>query len=302
MAEPILFVNGAYRPLSQASVSVLDQGFLLGDGIFDVVSAWQGHVFKLDQHVDRFFQSLQATGIRPRLTKGDWKEAILETVRRNDLQDASIRFIATRGVPQGIIADPRHHEATTIVWAAPYIFLADDEGRRRGIRLMLSSLRGFTPDTLDPRYKSLDRLHFQLARLEAVDAGYDDLLWLTRDGYVAEGPASNVFMVTGGTLVTPGREILRGITRQTFIELAAELDIPVREADLTPYDLFNADEVFTCSTAGGALAVREIAGRTIGANAGAGTPQVPGPITRALDELYWRKREAGWHGTAIYGG
>ena len=196
-------------------------------------------------------------------------------------------------MPQGIIADPRVHEATTIVWAAPYIFLAGDEGRRNGIRLMISSLRGFSPDTLDPRYKSLDRLHFQLARLEAVDAGYDDLLWLTRDGYVAEGPASNLFMVSGGTLYRPGREILRGVTRQTFLELAAELGIPTREADLTPYDLFNADEAFTCSTAGGELPVREIAGRAIGTGEG------PGPLTRALDEAYWRKREAGWHGTPL---
>ncbi len=294
-SEPILYVDGEFRPLSQASVSVLDQGFLLGDGVFDVVSAWKGQVFKLDQHVDRFCQSLQATAIRPRLDKAEWKEAILETTRRNGLQDASIRFIATRGVPKAIIADPRDHEATTIVWAAPYIFLASDEGRRHGIRLMISSLRGFTPDTLDPRYKSLDRLHFQLARIEAVAAGYDDLLWLTRDGYVAEGPASNIFMVTGGTLITPGREILRGITRATMLELAAELGIPAREADLTPYDLFNADEVFTCSTAGGALPVREIAGRTIGGGEGAR------PVTTALDQLYWSKREAGWHGTPVAG-
>ena len=294
MSEPILYVNGEYRPLSQAGVSVLDQGFLLGDGIFDVVSAWKGLVFKLDQHVDRFFQSLQATRIDSGLTKAEWKEAILETVRRNGLQDASIRFIATRGVPKAIIADPRDHDATTIVWAAPYIFLADDAGRRQGIRLMISSLRGFTPDTLDPRYKSLDRLHFQLARIEAVEAGYDDLIWLSRDGYVAEGPASNVFMVSGGTLYTPGRESLRGITRQTFLELAAELDVPVKEADLTPYDLFNADEVFTCSTAGGALPVREIAGRPL-------LGAVPGPVTRSLDEAYWRQREAGWHGTPVAG-
>ncbi len=293
MTEPVLYVNGEYRPLSQAHVSVLDQGFLLGDGVFDVVSAWKGFVFKLDQHVDRFFQSLKATAIRPALTKEEWKAAILETTRRNGLDSASIRFIATRGVPKAIIADPRDHDATTIVWAAPYIFLASDEGRQRGIRLMISALRGFAPDTLDPRYKALDRLHFQLARLEAVDAGYDDLLWLSKDGYVAEGPASNVFAVIGGTLVTPGREILRGITRATMLELAEELGIPAREADLTPYDLFNASEVFTCSTAGGALAVREIAGRVIGEGAG------PGPVTRALDEAYWRKRKSGWHGTPL---
>jgi branched-chain amino acid aminotransferase len=290
--EPILYVNGRYRPLSQACVSVLDQGFLLGDGVFDVVSAWKGVVFKLEQHLDRFFDSLQAARLHTPLTRADWAEAILETVRRNELRDASIRFIVTRGVPKGIVADPRDYDPTTIVWAAPYVFLADAEKRATGIRLMISHLRGFAADTLDPRYKSLDRLHFQLARLEAVEAGYDDVIWLDGHGYVSEGPASNVFMVKRGVLYTPGERILRGITRETFLEVAQRAAVPAREANLTAYDLFTADEVFTTSTAGGALPVREISGRPL-------RGEVPGPVTRRLDDLYWDLRERGEHGTPV---
>ncbi len=292
--QPILFINGAYKPLSEATISVLDQGFLLGDGVFDVVSAWKGVIFKLDQHIERFFDSLQATRLITPMTRDDWRAAIIETVRRNGLKDASIRFIVTRGVPKEIIADPRHFDPTTIVWAAPYIYLADEEARRKGIRLMISHLRGFEPDTLDPRYKSLDRLHYQLARLEAVAAGYDDVIWLSQDGHVSEGPASNVFIVKDGTLYTPGEQILRGITRQTFLEVAEQAGVRTREVKLTAFDLYTADEVFTTSTAGAALPVREVSGRPLAG-------PVPGPVTKTLDRLYWDLRESGAHGTPVYG-
>ena len=291
--EPLLYVNGDFKPLSQATISVLDQGFLLGDGVFDVVSAWKGNIFKLDEHVDRFFQSLQAARLTTPMTREQWREAIIETVRLNQMHDASIRFIVTRGIAKQVVADPRDYDPTVFIWAAPYVFLADKEKRTTGIRLFISHLRSFTPDTLDPRYKCLDRLHFQLAKIEALEAGYDDVIWLSNDGYVSEGPASNIFMVSKGTLYTPGREVLHGITRQTFLDLARAAGIPTIERDLTAFDLYSADEVFTCSTAGGALAVREVSGRPL-QNA------TPGPITQKLDASYWQLRESGTHGTLIY--
>ena len=292
--EPILYINGDYVPLDKARVSPLDQGFLLGDGIFDVVSSWQGVIFKLDRHIDRFFDSLRAARLETRLTREQWRDAIIETTRQNELEDASIRFIVTRGVPQGVVADPRDIEPTEIVWAAPYIFLADQEKRARGVRLMISATRAFSPDTLDPRYKCLDRLASQLIRLEALEAGYDDAIWLDQHGYVAEAAASNVFMVKNDTIYTPAGGILRGITRETFIELAERAKIAVVEANITAFDLFAADEVFTTSTAGGALAVREIAGRPM-------PSPVPGKITEKLDTLYWQMREAGEYGTPMQG-
>ena len=291
--EPIVYLNGDFVPLGEAKISVLDQGFLLGDGVFDVVSAWRGSIFKLDQHIDRFFDSLRATRLETAMTRDNWRAAIVQTCRRNGLRDASIRFIVTRGAPNAVVADPRDFEPTRVVWAAPYIFLADEATRRSGIRLHITHLRAFSPDTLDARYKCLDRLHSQMARLEALEAGYDDVIWLDQAGYACEGPASNIFAVKDGVVRTPGRNVLRGITRQTFIELAADAGIRLREADLTPFDLYSADEVFTCSTAGGALAVREIAGRRL--------PQpCPGPVTQRLDRLYWALRDSGTHGTPVF--
>lgn len=290
--DAIVYLNGEFVPLSDARISILDQGFLLGDGIFDVVSAWQGTLFKLDQHIERFFLSLRATAIRSRLSPTQWRDAIIETTRLNALPDASIRFIATRGVAQTIGADPREHEPTEIVWVAPYAYLAGERQRQEGIRLGISHLRGFSPDTLDPRYKALDRLHFQLARFEGLSAGYDAVIWLNAQGYVSEGPSSNVFMVRDRVLYTPGDQILRGITRETILECADRAGIPWKEANLTAFDLYCADEVFTTSTAGGALPVREVAGRPL--------PSAPGPVTQQLDRTYWALRASGEYGTRVF--
>ncbi len=288
--EAIVYVDGEYLPLSQARVSPIDQGFLLGDGIFDVVSAWQGRLFKLEQHLDRFFDSMRAARLETRLSREQWREVIIETTRRNELESATVRFILTRGVPEGVVADPRQITPTEIVWAAPYIFLADEQQRREGIRVMISATRGFTPDSLDPRFKCLDRLASQLIRLEALEAGYHDAIWLDPQGYVAEAAAANVFMVKNGTLYTPRGGILRGITRQTFCELAEREGVPLIEAQISAFDLYAADEVFMTSTAGGALAVREISGRPVPA---------PGPVTQRLDKAYWAMRDAGEYGTPL---
>lgn len=290
--EPIIYINGDYLPLSQARVSPVDQGFLLGDGIFDVVSAWKGKIFKLEAHLDRFFDSIQAARLNHDMDREAWKEAIIETTRRNGLADASIRFIVTRGEPNGVVADPRDFSPTCIVWVAPYIFLADEEKRRAGIRLMISSTRGFPADTLDPRYKCLDRLHSQLIRLEALEAGYDDALWLDHSGHVSESAASNLFIVKKGVLYTPSTGILRGITRDTILEIATELNIPWKEHPLSAFDVYVADEVFTCSTAGGVLPVREVAGRMIKGS-------TPGPMTQAIDSAYWAMRETDRYATAL---
>ena len=122
VAEPIIYIDGNFEPLSVARISPLDQGFLLGDGIFDVVSAWDSKIFMLDSHLDRFFDSMRAARLETRLSREQWVDAIVETTRRNKLSDASIRFILTRGVPDGVVADPRHIQPTEMIWAAPIFF------------------------------------------------------------------------------------------------------------------------------------------------------------------------------------
>jgi len=260
--------------------------------VYDVVSAWQGVLFRLDDHVERLVHSLHATRIQPKLSREDWRAAILETARRSGLRDATVKIVVTRGVPPPGSGDPRAAPPNVFMTAVPYIWLADEAQRRRGIRLQLAASRGMPNDTLDPRTKHISRLQYQLAKIEALDAGYDDLVWLSHAGWVQEAPKSNLFLVKGGTLYTPAEGVLQGITRLTFCELARELGLPLVVGNLAPFDLFVADEIFTCSTSGGALPVREVSGRPV-------MGPVPGPITARLDEAYWRIRREGRYGTPI---
>ena len=294
--EPIVFKNGDFVPMSQGAISLADRGFLYGDAIFDAMPVWKGRIFKLERHLERFFDSLKASSLETEMSIGDWRQAIIETVRRNNLQEAVVRIFVTRGEASADEArrrDPRVYDPNCIVLATPYGRLAPEERRQGGIRLFISHLRGLSPDTLDPRFKCVDRLQHQLAMIEAAAAGCDDAIWLSQGGYVTEGPASNVFAVKNGEVLTPSEEILHGITRETVFELAEEAGVPARGTNLTAFDLYTADEVFTGSTAGGLLAVREVAGRAFPA-------PVPGPIFRDLDRLYWDLHDSGRHGTPVY--
>ena len=294
--QPIVFHNGQFVPMSAAAIPLTDRGFLHGDAVFDAIPVSYGRVFKLDRHIARFFLSLKAARLDTEMTAEDWRAAVVETIRLNGLRDAIARVFVTRGTPAAEEAtrrDPRVYVPNCIVLVTPYIRLAPEERRRDGIRLFISHLRGLSPDTLDPRFKCVDRLQHQLALIEAFEAGYDDAVWLTQAGYVAEGPASNVFAVKGGELLTPAEDVLPGITRETIFELAAKAGVEARGANLTAFDLFTADEVFTGSTAGGLLPVREVAGRLL-------PEPVPGPMSQALDRLYWELHESGVHGTPVY--
>ncbi len=291
-SEPILYCDGAYVPESQARLSPFDLGVQFGDGVYEVVSAWKGFVFQLEAHVARLVDTLHAARIETGLDRDRWSAVVCETARRNNLQDAAIKIIVTRGLLKQGNTDPRMATPSVRAFATPYAHLGTPEQREKGIRLQIGHQRGMAPDTLDPRYKHTARLQYQLAKIEALDSGFDDVVWLSAQGFVEEAPRSNVFLVKDGVLRTPALGVLHGITRRTFFDLAEELRIPVEGAAITAFDLFVADEVFTCSTSGAALGVREVAGRMVRGGA-------PGPITRKLNELYWSKREAGWHGTRL---
>ncbi len=290
--EPILYCNGAYVPESQARLSAFDLGVQFGDGVYEVVSAWKGLVFQLDAHIARLSDTLHAARIDTGIDAAGWRDIVCETARRNGLADAAIKIIVTRGLLAPGNGDPRAATPSVRAFATPYAHLGSAEQRAGGIRLQIGHQRGMSPDTLDPRYKHTARLQYQLAKIEALDSGYDDVVWLSAQGFVEEAPRSNIFLAKNGVLRTPALGVLHGITRRTFFELAAELRIPVEEGAVTAFDLFVADEVFTCSTSGAALGVREVAGRRIRGGA-------PGPLTDKLNALYWQKREAGWHGTKL---
>lgn len=289
--EGTAFINGRHMPIDQASISVLDSGFGMGANVFDTISAHQGCIFKLRQHLDRFFRSLHAARFPFPYTKDEFSAVVVDTVRRSGLRDAYIQCVATRGIRAR--TPMREWAPTVIVYVIPYFATVSDEAIARGVRLRTSSIRNLPSLSLDAKIKSFNRLHFYLARLEAEDSGADSPILLDLEGHVTEGPGANLFVVSAGRLFTPSEGILQGITRQTVFEIAESLAISAQEADLTPYDLYNADEVFYSSTAGGIMPVVEVDGRRVGDGR-------PGPITRRVEQAYWRLHVEGPDATRIF--
>ena len=284
------YINGEFVPAEQACLPLMDAGFWLGINVFDVLSARQGRIFKLAAHVDRFYRSLHAARIEIHYTREEFGQLIVETVRRSGLEDSYIQTVATRGMREDRpIAE---WTPTLIVNAIPYFEIVAPEVSARGLRIRIASVRNVPIQSVDAKIKTFNRLHSYLARLEALDAGADDAILLDLEGYVTEGRGANVFTIVRGALYTPPEGMLEGITRETVFELAAEAGIPAHEQRLTPYDLYNADEVFYCTTAGGVMPIVEVDRRRIGNG-------TPGPITQLLRDAYWDAHVNGPHATLV---
>lgn len=289
----VVYMNGAYVPADQASISIFDYGFLRGDTVYDTTSAWHGWIFKLDAHVGRLYDSLRAVQLEIPLSPEELKQAMVETTRRCGLRDAYIKSLVTRGRPQDGMRDLRTCTPNIIIFVTSYVWILPPEKFDSGARVNIASVRSIPPQSLDPRIKSVSRLHFDLASLETYAAGMDETIMLDLDGYVTEGPGFNVFMVKNDALYTSPSGILRGITRETVMELAEEARIDMQVTPLTAYDLLAADEVFLSSTAGGVMPVVEVEGRRIGDGK-------VGTVTRQIHTLYWQMRASGRHGTPIF--
>lgn len=275
-----VYINGAFMPREEAKISVWDHGLLYGDGVFEAIRVYDWNIFKLKEHIDRLFESAKAIMINIPLTKDELVSKVVEIVKKNNLRYGYIRIIVTRGVgPMGV--DPRNCKEPTIIIMTER---REPIWGEKPITAITSSIRRIPPECIDPKIKSLNYLNNILAKIEAINAGADAAIMLNVQGYVSEASTENIFVVKSGVLYTPPLEagILRGITRETVIEIAKDLNIPVVERNLTIHDLYTADEVFLAGTAAELAPVIKIDGRVI--NDGK-----PGPIFRRIYEEF-RKR------------
>ena len=279
-AQGVAFVNGEFLPTSEARMSIFDSGFLMGVNVFDTLAAWKGWLFKLDAHVDRFYRSAHAIRLDLPYSKEAFKEIVVETVRRAGIPDAYVQCVATRG-PR-LTSNPSEWPPTVMVYSIPYLWaVGGPEGIEKGMRVIVARTRNLPIEALDPKIKTFNRLNGYLAKLEAIDAGADEVILLDMRGFLTEGRGANVFLVRNDTLYTPSEDVLWGITRETVFELASELGLKAEYGWFTPYDLYNADEAFFCTTAGGIAPIVEADRRRVGDGRA-------GPITRCLAERYWQ--------------
>ncbi len=259
-----VYVNGDFVPQDQAVTSIYDHGFLYGDGVFEGIRAYNGRVFRLDEHIDRLYDSAMAIMLNIPLSKDEMKQAILETLRVNDLVDAYLRPIVSRGIGD-LGLDPRKCPAPNLFiicqpWDAMYGDLYD-----KGLSAVTVTVRRNAPESLSPNIKSLNYLNNILAKIEANQKGGDEAIILDVRGNISEGSGDNISIIKNGTISTPPiMNNLRGITRAAAIEIAQDLGYPLHETDLGLFDLYTADEIFVTGTAAEIAPITTVDGRPVG--------------------------------------
>ncbi len=288
----VAYIDGEYVPLADARIPIIDRGFLRSDATYDVVHVWNGCFFRLDDHLDRFYRSMQGLRMSLDLTRDQIVEILTECVRRSGLRNAYVQMTCTRGVPPQGTRDPRLCKNRFYAFAQPFIWIATDQQRRDGLSLIVASTERIPPESVDPRVKNFHWLDLTMGIFQAYDRGAVVAVLPDRDNNVTEGAGFNIFAVTDDRLVTPDRGVFEGLTRQTVIELAHELKMTVELRTLPVAELRKASEIFLTSTAGGVMAVTTL--EDIPVSGGK-----PGPVATMLNELYWQRHEQGWLATPI---
>jgi branched-chain amino acid aminotransferase len=284
MADLLIYLNGKFVPKNEAVVSVFDHGLLYGDGIFEGIKAWNGKVFKLKEHIDRFYESAHFLEIGLKQTRQEMCEIVSDSVAINGWHDTIcyIRLVATRGVgdlglnPRKVTEDP------TVYCIASSIKLYPEELYQNGLKVITCNTRRNSVQSLPARVKSLNYLNNVLGLIEVNRAGADEGIMLTQEGYVGECTADNIFFVKNNKVFTPAtfHGILQGITRDSIIDLARRSGYDVEEGTYLTFDLVTADECWLTGTGADLIPVVDIDGRPIGTGK-------PGPVFTGL--------RAKWH-------
>jgi branched-chain amino acid aminotransferase len=271
-----VYLDGKFVDKSEAKVSVFDHGLLYGDGVFEGIRLYGGNVYRLDEHLERLEHSARAIMLQIPLSRAELAAATCETCRLNSLTDAYIRLVVTRGVGD-LGLSPWLCPKPSVFIIADKISLYPQEHYEKGLAIVTVPTRRINPAALPPTIKSLNYLNNILGKIEARQFGALEAIMLNDQGYVAECTADNIFTVFKGEIFTPAASqgALKGITRSTIFDVAKELNVPIREVNMTRYDVWCADECFLTGTGAEVIPVVKLDGREIGSGK-------PGPITQRV--------------------
>lgn len=276
------WMNGEFIQLSEARIPVLDWGFLRSDATYDVVHVWQGRFFRLDKHIDRFFHSTEKLRMPCKVSRINLKKILAGCVERSGLDNAYVEMIQTRGMSPNFERDPRKSEPRFIAFAVPFGWILKPEEFEKGLDVLVSNRRRISSNSIDARIKNYHWLDLVSGMFEAFDDGHDTVILTNEENNISEGPGFNIFCVDERGLSSPDKGVLEGITRQTVLDLAKELNLPFQLRPISLEKLKNSNEVFATSTAGGIMPITKINGILIGQGS-------PGEITRKLHKTYWDK-------------
>lgn len=280
MSQQWIYLDGQYVTKEEAKVSVYDHGFLYGDGIFEGIRIYNGNIFKCKQHLDRLYDSAKSIMLEIPLTYQEMQDALVETLRRNELRDGYIRLVVSRGAGD-LGLDPNRCPKASVVIIVEQLAIYSEEAYKTGLKTVSVSTRRNIPDALNPKIKSLNYLNNILVKIQSNLSGAGEAIMLNSQGYVTEGSGDNIFYVKNGVIVTPPCYLgaLEGITREAIIEICEKKGYKFKEQPFTLHDIYVADEVFLTGTAAEVIAVREVDGRVIGEGHA-------GPVTLKLLEEF----------------
>ena len=291
------FIADSFCPLLTASIPIFDAGLFHADAVYDVVSVSRGRFFRLEEHQARFARACEAIRVKNPFSREREAEILHELVARAGLKDAYVWWTVTRGIPpmgRNDMVDPDKFDNRFYGFASPFVFMFDDDQRARGVDLIVSRDRiRISPRAVDPKAKNFHWLDMQMALFEAGDRGAEWAVLTDEEGYLTEATGANIFAVLAGTVVTPDSGCLEGLTRQSVLDLCAELGVPSSCRRIHASELESAEDVFMTTTAGSIMPVRSVDGKPICEHGGAGE------LAIRLHNLYWEKRWDGWHGTPV---
>ncbi|MCL2347892.1 MAG: branched-chain-amino-acid transaminase [Planctomycetaceae bacterium] len=275
-----IYINGEYFDKENAKISVFDHGFLYGNGVFEGLRAYNGKVFKLEEHIERLWDSAGSIALEIPITRKEMVDAINQTLKLNDIKEGYVRLIVTRG--GGTLGlNPFECTNPQVIIIAAQLALYPKDLYEVGLDIVTASTMRMPPAALDPRIKSLNYLNSIMAKVEGLRAGCEEALLLNHKGEVAECTGDNIFILRNDELMTPPTDasILEGVTRNVVIAIAKKLGIVVKEIALTRHDIYVAQECFLTGTAAELIPVVSIDSRKIGTGK-------PGPVTKKLLEAF----------------
>jgi branched-chain amino acid aminotransferase len=284
-ASILINVNGELKPRAEATVSVFDSGFMLGDGVWEGLRVHKGRIAFLDRHLDRLFEGAKAIAMDIGLTREALTRRLYETLDAQDMSEGvHIRLMVTRGVRSTPYQDPRVVVTPATIVIIPEYKQPPAETAEKGLRLFTVHVRRGDPAVQDPKLNSHSKLNCILASIQATQAGADEGLMLDPHGFVATCNSTHFFIVRKGEVWTSsGKYCLAGVTRGLVVELCRDNGIPVFEKDFSLTDVYGADEAFVTGTFAGLTPVREVDGRKL--------TDGRGPMVERLQSLYARRIE-----------
>jgi branched-chain amino acid aminotransferase len=286
------WIDSKYVELAEAKIPLLDWGFLRSDATYDVVHVWKGRFFRLDKHIDRFFESAKKLRMPCQISRDELKKILANCVIKGKLESAYVEMIQTRGMSPKFVRDPRLATPRIMAFAVPFGWILKQEDFEKGLNVLLTDIKRIPPSSVDPTIKNYHWMDLVTGMLDAYEKGNDTAVLVDENNNITEGPGFNLFCINDSGIFTPDHGVLEGITRQSVFDLAKELHLPITKKSISVEELYNAEELFATSTAGGIMPITKVSDKEIGKGS-------VGKLTRQLHKLYWEKHSDDSWSTSI---